>query len=124
MTANRTTLWPGLMTPAPRREGSRRDPTGSRPRRARWAIARSVDREERGRRGAAGAKVTIVAAKNAPPDQTKKAPDFTLDLVKGGWIGLKDLAGKPFVLAFFMSCPDSRSPSPMNRLRWSRTASG
>jgi AhpC/TSA family len=51
----------------------------------------------------AGAKVTVIAAKNASPGQTKKAPDFTLDLVKGGRIGLKDLVGKPFVLAFFMS---------------------
>jgi hypothetical protein len=51
----------------------------------------------------AGAKVTIIAAKNAPPGQTKKVPDFTLDLVKGGRIGLKDLAGQPFVLAFFPS---------------------
>jgi peroxiredoxin len=51
----------------------------------------------------AGAKVTVIAAKNASPGQTKKAPNFTLDLVKGGRIGLKDLVGKPFVLAFFMS---------------------
>jgi hypothetical protein len=51
----------------------------------------------------AGAKVIVIAAENAPPGQTKKAPDFTLDLVKGGRIGLKDLAGKPFVLAFFSS---------------------
>ncbi len=51
----------------------------------------------------AGAKSMVIAAEKAPPGQTKKAPDFTLELVKGGRIGLKDLAGKPFVLAFFPS---------------------
>lgn len=50
-----------------------------------------------------GAKVSIIAARNAPKGQKKKAPDFTLDLVKGGRIGLKDLAGQPFVLTFFSS---------------------
>lgn len=51
----------------------------------------------------AGARSTVIAAKNPSPGQTKRAPDFTLDLVKGGRIGLNDLAGKPFVLAFFVS---------------------
>ncbi|GAA1655902.1 hypothetical protein GCM10009744_55630 [Kribbella alba] len=48
----------------------------------------------------AGAEVTVIAAKKASPAQ---APDFTLQLVKGSRIGLHDLAGKPFVLAFFSS---------------------
>jgi hypothetical protein len=51
----------------------------------------------------AGAKSIVIAPEKAPTGQKKEAPDFTLELVKGGRIGLKDLAGKPFVLAFFSS---------------------
>jgi hypothetical protein len=43
----------------------------------------------------------VIGARNAPRGQKRKAPDFALDLVKGGRIGLKDLTGQPFVLAFF-----------------------
>jgi hypothetical protein len=63
-------------------------------------LSPKVDATTYSTRPPAGAEVTVIAAKKAPPAQT---PDFTLDLVKGGRIGLKDLAGKPFVLAFFGS---------------------
>lgn len=51
----------------------------------------------------ANVEVDVVAAKNPPPGQTRRAPDFTLQLVDGGRIGLQDLTGAPFVLAFFSS---------------------
>jgi hypothetical protein len=63
-------------------------------------LAPTIDATTFSTKPPAGARSTVIAAKKAPP---KKAPDFTLDLIKGGQIGLKDLAGKPFVLAFFMS---------------------
>lgn len=63
-------------------------------------LAPTIDATTFSTKPPAGARSTVIAAKKAPP---QKAPDFTLDLVKGGRIGLKDLAGKPFVLAFFMA---------------------
>ncbi|TCM48754.1 hypothetical protein EV648_10318 [Kribbella sp. VKM Ac-2568] len=50
-----------------------------------------------------GARSTVVAAEHPASGKSKQAPDFTLELVKGGRIGLKDLVGQPFVLAFFPS---------------------
>jgi peroxiredoxin len=66
----------------------------------RLVLAPTIDATTFSTKPPSGAKSTVIAAKKAPP---KKAPDFTLDLIKGGQIGLKDLVGKPFVLAFFMS---------------------
>jgi outer membrane lipoprotein-sorting protein len=50
-----------------------------------------------------GVQVDVYAAKHSPGGKQQQAPGFTLQLLDGGTVDLNDLAGKPFVLAFFTS---------------------
>lgn len=62
-----------------------------------------IDENTFSTRPPADAEVTVIAAKSPPTGDALPAPDFTLDLVQGGDVRREDLAGEPFVLAFFSS---------------------
>jgi hypothetical protein len=48
-------------------------------------------------------QVIIYAAKRPPAGTKRSLPDFTATRLDGGSIGLQDLAGHPFVLAFYLT---------------------